>query len=61
MASVFESVEKRPSRESDDGRFGVFEEKKRKKSKEFGGMVISPLSFSEFFEIHGNKFKPYPI
>ena len=24
-------------------------------------MVISPLSFCEFFEIHGSKFKPYPI
>ena len=24
-------------------------------------MVISPLSFCEFFEIHGSKLKPYPI
>ena len=24
-------------------------------------MVISQLSFCEFFEIHGSKFKPYPI
>ena len=56
-----QSVEKRPSRESDGGRFCVFEAKKGKKSKEIEGMVISPFSFSEFFEIHGSKFKPYPI
>ena len=24
-------------------------------------MDITPLSFCEFFEIHGSKFKPYPI
>ena len=24
-------------------------------------MVILPLSFGEFFEIHGSKLKPYPI
>ena len=56
-----QSVEKRPLRESADGHFGIKASKKREKSKEVGGMVISPLSFSEFFEIHGSKFKPYPI
>ena len=56
-----QSVEKRPSRESEGGRFSVFEAKKREKGKEVGGMVISPLSFCKFFEIHGSKFKPYPI
>ena len=57
----YQSVEKRPSRESEGGRFSVFEAKKREKGKEVRGMAISPLSFCEFFEIYGSKFKPYPI
>lgn len=48
-ATICQSVEKRSSRESREGVFGKQTREKGEKSKEIGGMVISPLSFCEFF------------